>query len=102
MAADTTGHKPTDHIRTTMLLENAIEISFDFLKEDGFFLGKCFKGGTEASVLNTLNNSFKTYLRGSRRIDFALTTPHLASQVKHMVYVLSYYQSLVRQWLITQ
>ena len=60
MAADTTGHKPTDHIRTTMLLENAIEIAFDFLKEDGFFLGKCFKGGTEASVLNTLNNSFKT------------------------------------------
>ena len=60
MAADTTGHKPTDHIRTTMLLENAIEIAFDFLKKDGFFLGKCFKGGTEASVLNTLNNSFKT------------------------------------------
>ena len=54
------GHKPTDHIRTTMLLENAIEIAFDFLKKDGFFLGKCFKGGTEASVLNTLNNSFKT------------------------------------------
>ena len=60
MAADTTGHKPTDHIRTTMLLENAIEIAFDFLEKDGFFLGKCFKGGTEASVLNTLNNSFKT------------------------------------------
>ena len=60
IAADTTGHKPTDHIRTTMLLENAIEIAFDFLKKDGFFLGKCFKGGTEASVLNTLNKSFKT------------------------------------------
>ncbi len=60
MAADTTGHKPTDHIRTTMLLENAIGIAFDFLKKDGFFLGKCFKGGTEASVLNALNNSFKT------------------------------------------
>ena len=60
MAADTTGHKPTDHIRTTMLLEVAIEIAFDFLKEGGFFLGKCFKGGTEASVLTTLNKSFKT------------------------------------------
>ncbi len=60
MAADTTGHKPTDHIRTTMLLEVAIEIAFDFLKEGGFFLGKCFKGGTEASVLKTLNKSFKT------------------------------------------
>ena len=60
MAADTTGHKPTDHIRTTMLLEVAIEIAFDFLKEGGFFLGKCFKGGTEASVLKILNKSFKT------------------------------------------
>ena len=60
MAADTTGHKPTDHIRTTMLLEVAIEIAFDFLKEGGFFLGKCFKGGTESSVLKTLNKSFKT------------------------------------------
>ena len=59
MAADTTGHRPTDHLRTTMLLESAIDIAKDFLDEDGFFLGKCFKGGTEASVLKTLNKSFK-------------------------------------------
>ena len=48
MAADTTGHRPTDHLRTTMLLESAIDIAKDFLDEDGFFLGKCFKGGAEA------------------------------------------------------
>ena len=59
MAADTTGHKPTDHLRTTMLLESAIDIAKDLLDEDGFFLGKCFKGGAEASVLETLNKSFK-------------------------------------------
>ena len=59
MAADTTGHRPTDHLRTTMLLESAIDIAKDFLDEDGFFLGKCFKGGAEASVLETLNKSFK-------------------------------------------
>ena len=59
MAADTTGHKPTDHLRTTMLLESAIYIAKDFLDEDGFFLGKCFKGGAEQSVLKTLNKSFK-------------------------------------------
>ena len=59
MAADTTGHKPTDHLRTTMLLESAIDIAKDFLDEDGFFLGKCFKGGAEASVLEILNKSFK-------------------------------------------
>ena len=51
MAADTTGHRPTDHLRTTMLLESAIDIAKDFLDEDGFFLGKCFKGGAEANVL---------------------------------------------------
>ena len=59
MAADTTGHRPTDHLRTTMLLESAIDIAKDFLDEDGFFLGKCFKGGAEASVLGTLNKLFK-------------------------------------------
>ena len=59
MAADTTGHRPTDHLRTTMLLESAIDIAKDFLDEDGFFLGKCFKGGAEANVLETLNKSFK-------------------------------------------
>ncbi len=59
MAADTTGHRPTDHLRTTMLLESAIDIAKDFLDEDGFFLGKCFKGGAEAGVLETLNKSFK-------------------------------------------
>ncbi len=59
MAADTTGHKPTDHLRTTMLLESAIDIAKDFLDEGGFFLGKCFKGGAEATILNVLNKSFK-------------------------------------------
>ena len=59
MAADTTGHRPTDHLRTTMLLESAIDIAKDFLDENGLFLGKCFKGGAEARVLETLNKSFK-------------------------------------------
>ena len=59
MAADTTGHRPTDHLRTTMLLESAIDIAKDFLDENGFFLGKCFKGGAEARVLETLNKLFK-------------------------------------------
>ena len=36
MAADTTGHRPTDHLRTTMLLESAIDIAKDYLNEGGF------------------------------------------------------------------
>ncbi len=59
MAADTTGHRTTDHLRTTMLLESAIDIAKDFLDEGGFFLGKCFKGGAESSVLENLKKSFK-------------------------------------------
>ena len=31
MAADTTGHRPTDHIRTTMLLEEALNIAIEIL-----------------------------------------------------------------------
>ena len=60
MAADTTGHRPTDHIRTTMLLEEALNIAIEILCKGGFFLGKCFKGGAENEVLKRLNDNFKT------------------------------------------
>ena len=59
MAADTTGHRPTDHIRTTLLLEEALNIAIENLSEDGFFLGKCFKGGAETEVLKRINTHFK-------------------------------------------
>ena len=58
MAADTTGHRPTDHLRTTMLLESAIDIAKNFLDEDGFFLGKCFKGGAEIESLSLMRKYF--------------------------------------------
>ena len=59
MAADTTGHRSTDHLRTNMLLNDALEFSFNFLETDGFFLAKCFKGGTEKEILLLLKNKFK-------------------------------------------
>ena len=45
MAADTTGHRPTDHLRTTALLEAALDFTLSILNEGGFFLAKCFRGG---------------------------------------------------------
>ena len=59
MAADTTGHRPTDHIRTTALLETALDIALEALEEGGGFLAKCFQGGAEKSTLTTLNQHFQ-------------------------------------------
>ena len=51
MAADTTGHRPTDHLRTTALLEAALDCALGVLNYDGFFLAKCFRGGAEKKCL---------------------------------------------------
>ncbi|MFZ9135252.1 MAG: SAM-dependent methyltransferase, partial [Candidatus Puniceispirillaceae bacterium] len=60
MAADTTGHRATDHLRTTALLEAALDFALDVLNADGFFLAKCFRGGAEKSVLDVMQRNFKT------------------------------------------
>ena len=60
MAADTTGHRATDHLRTTALLETALDFALEVLRKDGFFLAKCFRGGAERSVLDLMRQNFKT------------------------------------------
>ena len=60
MAADTTGHRPTDHLRTTALLEAALDFALDILNQNGFFLAKCFRGGAEKSLLDIMQRNFKT------------------------------------------
>ena len=60
MAADTTGHRATDHLRTTALLEAALDFALDVLNENGFFLSKCFRGGAEQSVLAVMQRNFKS------------------------------------------
>ena len=37
MAANTTGHKQTDHLRTTQLTETALEFAINNLEKGGFF-----------------------------------------------------------------
>ena len=58
MAANTTGHKQTDHIRTTHLLEIALEFAIENLDNNGVFLAKCFKGGTEKEALDLMQKNF--------------------------------------------
>ena len=59
MAAATTGHRLTDHLRTMSLLEVALEFACEVLSDGGVFLGKSFRGGADESLLALLKNRFK-------------------------------------------
>lgn len=59
MAAPTTGHKQTDHIRTTALFEAALETAEDVLKPGGTFVGKLFQGGAAPELLARLRQRFR-------------------------------------------
>ena len=60
MAAPTTGHRRTDHMRTMHLCEIAAQFAIDNLKPGGHFLSKTFQGGTENTVLDLLKRNFRT------------------------------------------
>src|SRR4051812_16158396 len=60
MAAATTGHRATDHLRTINLYEEAAALARRFLNPGGSFLAKVFRGGTEAALLADLKRDFAT------------------------------------------
>ena len=60
MAAPTTGHRKTDHIRTMHLVEVALDFALQVLKPGGHVLSKTFQGGTEAHLLKQLKHNFKS------------------------------------------
>ncbi len=60
MAANATGHKQTDHIRTLALCETAADFAMKTLVKGGNFVAKVFRGGTEASLLDKLKHNFET------------------------------------------
>ena len=60
MAASTTGHKQTDHIRTQALAELAVLYAIEFLKPGGIFCAKVFQGGTHSDLLLNLKSNFKS------------------------------------------
>ena len=58
MAAPTTGHRRTDHLRTMHLCEVAAWFAVDALSPGGHFLAKTFQGGAEADLLSMLKKNF--------------------------------------------
>jgi len=59
MAAPTTGHRATDHLRTVALFEAALDVAEDVLKPSGAFVGKVFQGGATPELLARLKKSFR-------------------------------------------
>jgi len=60
MAANTVGHKQTDHLRTMGLVEAAARFAFETLAPGGAFVAKVFAGGTEAALLAELKRNFSS------------------------------------------
>ena len=58
MAASTTGHTATDHLRIMGLAETAVDFACDVLAPRGAFVCKVFQGGTERTLLDLLKKSF--------------------------------------------
>ncbi|HKX06726.1 MAG TPA: RlmE family RNA methyltransferase [Stellaceae bacterium] len=58
MAAPTTGHASTDHLRIVALAEAAYAFAREVLAEGGSFVAKVFQGGTERSFLEALRRDF--------------------------------------------
>jgi 23S rRNA (uridine2552-2'-O)-methyltransferase len=58
MAANTTGHKKTDHLRIIGLAEAAIQFAREILAPGGAFVAKVFQGGTENQLLADLKRDF--------------------------------------------
>jgi 23S rRNA (uridine2552-2'-O)-methyltransferase len=59
MAANTTGHKKTDHLRTLGLVEAAAAFAAEVLAPGGHFLAKVLQGGTEGELLAALKRDFR-------------------------------------------
>ncbi|QZD94483.1 RlmE family RNA methyltransferase [Qipengyuania gelatinilytica] len=60
MAANTVGHKQTDHLRTMGLVEAGAWFAIENLEKGGTFLAKVLAGGTDKDLLDLLKKHFKT------------------------------------------
>ena len=58
MAAASSGHKNTDHLRIVALVEAALDFAFDVLEPGGTFVAKVLSGGAEAEMQSLLKRSF--------------------------------------------
>ena len=58
MAANTVGHRQTDHLRTMALVEAAAWFAIEELADGGAFVAKVLAGGTDAELLALLKRHF--------------------------------------------
>jgi 23S rRNA (uridine2552-2'-O)-methyltransferase len=58
MAASSSGHKKTDHLRIMALCETAAYFAFDVLEQGGTFVAKVLAGGAENDLQNLLKQKF--------------------------------------------
>lgn len=59
LAANTTGHRQTDHLKTVSLVEAAADFAMRTLRPGGHFATKVFQGGAEGTLLNELKKRFQ-------------------------------------------
>lgn len=59
MAASSSGHKQTDHLRIMALCEAAAQFAFDVLEENGTFVAKVLAGGAEGQLQQLLKQNFR-------------------------------------------
>lgn len=60
MAAPTTGHKNTDHVRIIALADAALDFALEVLTPGGAFVCKVFQGGAESALFGRLKENFAT------------------------------------------
>ncbi len=60
MAANTVGHKQTDHLRTMGLVEAGAWFATENLAPGGAYVAKVLAGGTDADLLALLKKHFRT------------------------------------------
>lgn len=60
MAAPTTGHRATDHLRIIGLAEAALDFAESVLAQGGAFMCKVFQGGAEGALMRRLREGFTT------------------------------------------
>ena len=58
MAANTTGHKQTDHLRIVHIAELAADFAGEVLKRGGYFLCKLFQGGETGDLVTRLKRDY--------------------------------------------
>lgn len=58
MAAASSGHRGTDHLRIIALVEAAADFAFDVLEPGGTFVAKVLAGGAEQGLLAKLKRAF--------------------------------------------